>query len=80
LGFTVQTKVQVCKTFVRPGAYPRVEHLNSVSLGMPLAIITNIRLCWKGLSGANSPDYYENHSRLKERDRNWQKSNLAHAC
>jgi len=43
-----------------PGAYPRVEHLKSASLGQAPASPANIRLGWKSLSGTNSLAYYEN--------------------
>jgi len=39
---------------VRPGAYPRVEHLKGASLGLSLALPANIRLGWKGLPGPNT--------------------------
>jgi len=44
---------------VRPGAYPREEHLKGVSLGWAPALPTNIRLGWKSLSGTNAAGYYE---------------------
>ncbi len=42
--------------FVRPGAYPIVEHLARYALVLP----ANIRLGWKGLPGTNTQAYYEN--------------------
>ncbi len=39
---------------VRPGAYPRVEHLKGALLGQTPALPTNIRLGWKSLSGTNT--------------------------
>jgi hypothetical protein len=39
----------------RPGAYTKVEYYK-----VPPALLTNIRLCWKGLSGTNTLAYYEN--------------------
>jgi hypothetical protein len=34
--------------------YPRVEHLRGTSLGLALALLTNIRLGWEGLSETNT--------------------------
>jgi hypothetical protein len=44
---------------VRPGAYPRVEHLKGASLGWAPALLANIRLGWKGFPGTNTLAYYE---------------------
>jgi hypothetical protein len=44
---------------VRPGAYPRVEHLKGVSFGYAPALPANIRLDWRGLPRTNTPTYYE---------------------
>jgi len=46
--------------WVRPGAYPREEHLKVVSLGQAPALLANIRLGWKGLPGTNTLAYYKN--------------------
>jgi hypothetical protein len=46
--------------WVRPGAYPRVEHLKVASHGKTLALSANIRLGWKGLPGTNTLAYYKN--------------------
>jgi hypothetical protein len=46
--------------WVRPGAYPRVEHPKGASIGLPLALPANITLGWKGLPGTNTQAYYEN--------------------
>ncbi len=35
--------------FGKPGAYSRVEHLKIAPLGYALALLTNIKLGWKGL-------------------------------
>jgi hypothetical protein len=40
-------------------ANSRVEHLTGTSLGYALALPTNIRLDWGGLSGTNTLFYYE---------------------
>jgi hypothetical protein len=45
---------------VRPEAYPMAQHLKRASLGQALAILTNIRLGWKGLPERNTLAYYEN--------------------
>ncbi len=46
--------------WVRPGAYPRVEHLKGACyLGWHLALPANIRPGWKGLPGTNALAYYE---------------------
>jgi hypothetical protein len=47
---------QVLYLWVRPGAYPRVEHPKGASLG---ALLANIRLGWKGLPETNNLAYYE---------------------
>jgi len=39
---------------VRPGAYSRVEHLKVASLRCALALLANIRLGLKSLSGTNT--------------------------
>ncbi len=39
---------------VRPGAYPRMEHLRGASLGKAPALLTSSRLGWKGLPRTNS--------------------------
>ncbi len=44
---------------VRPGAYPRVEHLQGALLGEALALPAIIRLGWKGLPVTNTLAYYE---------------------
>jgi len=41
------------------GAYPRVDHLKGVSIGVGSAFPANIRLGWKGFPGANTLAYYE---------------------
>jgi len=46
--------------WVKPRAYPRVEHLKVASLGQALALPANIRRNWKSLSGTNVLAYYEN--------------------
>jgi len=46
--------------WVRPGAYPRVEHLKGSSIGLAPALPTNLRLGWKFLPGTNTLAYYEN--------------------
>jgi hypothetical protein len=43
--------------WVRPGACSRVEHWKVASLGSALALLTNIRLGWKGLPGTNTLTY-----------------------
>jgi hypothetical protein len=43
--------------WVRPGAYPRVEHMKGASHWVGPA---NIILGWKGLPGTNTLAYYEN--------------------
>jgi len=45
--------------WVRPGAYPRVEHLKGGSLGYAQALLANIRRGWKGLAGINNLAFYE---------------------
>ncbi len=40
--------------WVRPGTYPKVEHLKGASLGQAPALPTNTRLGWKGLPGTNT--------------------------
>jgi hypothetical protein len=45
---------------VKPGAYPRVEHLKGAFFCEALALPSNIRLGWKGLLGANTLTYYNN--------------------
>ncbi len=42
---------------MRPGAYPRVEHLKGALLGLAPALQVNIRLGWKGLPGTNALAY-----------------------
>jgi len=42
---------------VRPGAYTRVEHLKGASPRWALALLANIRLSWKGLSGKINQAY-----------------------
>ncbi len=42
---------------VRTRADPRVKHLQYASFGYVLALLTNIRLVWKGLQGANILPY-----------------------
>ncbi len=46
--------------WVRPGAYPRVEHFKGASLKKALALPANIRLGCRGLPGMNTLAYYEN--------------------
>jgi hypothetical protein len=53
---------------VRPGAYPRVEHLKDASLGKALALLTNIRLGWIGFPGTNTLAYYKNYGRKSLND------------
>jgi len=43
-----------------PGFYPKVEHLKGYSMGLAPALLTNIRLGWKGFPGANTLAYCEN--------------------
>jgi hypothetical protein len=45
---------------VRPGAYPRVEHLKDVSLGQAPSLPARTEQSWKGLPVANALAYYEN--------------------
>jgi hypothetical protein len=45
--------------WVRPGAFPRVEHLNGVLLGYAPALPANVRLGKKGLPGTNALAYYK---------------------
>jgi hypothetical protein len=45
--------------WVRPGAYPRVEHLGA-SLSLASALPANTRLGWKVSPGTNTLAYYEN--------------------
>jgi hypothetical protein len=42
----------VTAPWVRPGAYPRVDHLKGS--------LTTIRLGWKGLPGTNTLAYHKN--------------------
>jgi hypothetical protein len=42
---------------VRPGAYPRVEHLKFASLRLAPALLANIRLHGKGLPRTNKLAY-----------------------
>jgi hypothetical protein len=51
--------------WVRPEAYFRETHLKGASLGQAPALLTNIRLGWKGLPGTNTLAYYE-HSQLTD--------------
>jgi len=44
---------------VRPGAYPRLEHLKGASLGQALALPANIKHGLKGLPGTKTLAYYE---------------------
>ncbi len=44
--------------WVRPGAFPRVEHMKGASFGQPLALLTNIRLVER-LAWTNTLNYYE---------------------
>jgi hypothetical protein len=37
-----------------------VEHLKGASIGLTLALPTNNKLGWKGLTGTNILAYYEN--------------------
>jgi hypothetical protein len=55
---TFPAKPIVC--FIRPGAYPMVEHLKGSSIGQVPALQTHIRLSWKGLLWTNTLAYYEN--------------------
>jgi hypothetical protein len=43
--------------WVRPGAYPIVEHPEGVSLGLTPALFANIRLGWRGLPMTNAVAY-----------------------
>ncbi len=45
--------------WARPGAYYRVEHLKSSSMGQTFALPTNIRLGWKGLPETKALAYHE---------------------
>jgi hypothetical protein len=45
--------------WVRPGAYPIVEHLKGTTLGLAPFLPTNIRLGWKGFPKTNTLAYYE---------------------
>jgi hypothetical protein len=45
-------------------AYPRDEYLKGAILGEAPALHANIRLGWKGMPGANIPDYYENLKKM----------------
>ncbi len=45
---------------VRPGAYPRMEHLKGALLGQTPALPTNIRLGWKYLPATNTLAYHVN--------------------
>jgi hypothetical protein len=45
--------------WVRPGAYPRAEHLNVGSMGLAQALLKKIRLGWKGLQWINTIAYHE---------------------
>ncbi len=47
---------------MRPEAYPRVEHLQGVSLGQAPALPTIIRLGCKGLPETNTLAYYDRKS------------------
>ncbi len=40
-------------------AYSRVEHILGTSPRQPLAMLTNIRLGWKGQPGTNTLAYYK---------------------
>jgi hypothetical protein len=42
----------------KAGAYPEVEQLKGASLGKALALPTNLRLGWKGLSGTPNSSLY----------------------
>ncbi len=46
----------------KAGAYSRIVHQRCTSLGQSLALLTNIRLGWKGLPGTNSRAYYKHSS------------------
>jgi len=46
--------------WVRPGAYPRVEHLKGASEDQAPALTANIRLSWKDMPRINTLAYYEN--------------------
>jgi hypothetical protein len=45
---------------VRPGSYPKVEHLKGALLRYALALPSIIRLGWKGFPRTNTLAYYEN--------------------
>ncbi len=46
LSLAIRSSLVLC-LWVRPGAYPRVQHLKGASLGS--ALTPNIKLGWKGL-------------------------------
>ncbi len=46
--------------WVKPGTYPRVEHLKGGSLVYAANLLTNNRLGWKDLPRTNTLAYYEN--------------------
>ncbi len=48
--------------WVRPGAYPRVEHLQGTSLRQAPALPATIRLGWKSLPGTNDLAYFESYN------------------
>ncbi len=43
--------------FIRPGAYPSMEHLKNASLGKASALLASIRLGCKGLQGSSTLIY-----------------------
>jgi hypothetical protein len=46
--------------WVKPGAYPKVEHLKGASVGSALALPAKIRLGWKNLPRTNTLAYNKN--------------------
>jgi len=41
-----------------PGVYPRGKHMKGAPLGQAPALLTNIGLGWKGLSGSSTLVYF----------------------
>jgi hypothetical protein len=52
------TSIVYC-LWVRPGAYPKVEHLKGAFLASALDLVANIRLGWLGLPGTKTLACYK---------------------
>jgi hypothetical protein len=66
--FPASLSIPVLCLWVRPGAYPRVEHLKGFLLGQAPDLLTIIVLGFKGLQGTEALAYFSSLSVTKKKD------------